>query len=376
MKFLFVVSPGSGKKSGIGGAQIHVRDLARALSANGHEVTIATKDNTSVSEMYQREPVTWINLPDFVRPLHPLQDIKTSLHLRKIIKSTQPDIISLHSSKPGIVGRFAAIGLPAKVLFTAHGWAFTPGVPALRRYLYLSIEFLAQFFCDRIVTVSEFDRALALSFGFSSRKVLTIHNGMPDRLGNLKHRNNMSSDSPVGSTGVATILTIARFSSQKDYETLFSALKLMQTRSVRLIAIGGGDDFDKLKKLIQDLGIENKVELVGEKKDVYPYFEQATAYVLSSHWEGLPRSIIEAMMMKLPVVATNVGGNSELIDDGVTGFLVNRSNPVELAEKLDRLIVDSALTNEMGKKARQRYEDMFSFENMMARYTDLYDNLV
>lgn len=371
MKILFVVSPGDGRHMGFGGAQIHVRDLARALDSDGHEVSVATNHSTSVADVFRYENSEFVDLPDLTRPITPLGDVKTILQLRKICAEIKPDIVSLHSSKPGVLGRVAMIGRPTVVIFTAHGWSFTPGIPIPTRGFYMLIEFFTQFLCDKIVTVSDFDRKLALAARFRRPKLQTIRNGSLDRTPTPCRKKY------VRKSGTVTLVTIARFSNQKDHETLFNALQLLP-ENVRLIVIGGGkrETINLWESRLDRLGLCSRVKILGEINNVFPYLEQADVFVLSSNWEGLPRAVIESMMMGLPVVATNVGGVSELVEDGKTGFLVGRRNHQELAERVTYLLDNPDISTQMGWHARQRYEKEFQFERMYESHLKLYKSLL
>ncbi|MBO2521424.1 MAG: hypothetical protein CW345_06435 [Firmicutes bacterium] len=116
-----------------------------------------------------------------VRPIRPRDDFRAALHIRRELRKLRPDLVSTHSSKAGLLGRIAArsLGLPA--IFTAHGWAFTEGVPDRQRRLYVHVERIAARLCDRIITVSNYDKKLALQHRIAPvSKVVCIHNGMPD----------------------------------------------------------------------------------------------------------------------------------------------------------------------------------------------------
>ena len=121
--------------------------------------------------------------------------------------------------------------------------------------------------------------------------------------------------------------------------------------------------------------LADRVEFLGERDDARAFLAQADVYALASHWEGLPRSILEAMSASLPVVASDVGGVSETVRDGVNGFLVPRADVPVLAERLGRLLRDPTLRRAMGRAGRQRYETEFRFEMMLERTVALYQRM-
>ena len=131
-----------------------------------------------------------------------------------------------------------------------------------------------------------------------------------------------------------------------------------------------------IKRSIYSLGLSNRVFLLGERNDVPSILASSDVFVLPSNWEGLPYTVIEAMMAGLPVVATSVGGVPELVEDGVTGFLVPRSDPEALAEALQRLIDDPELRERMGKAGRQKAMCEFTLDRMLRETEKVYEEVL
>ncbi|HKO84735.1 MAG TPA: glycosyltransferase, partial [Actinomycetota bacterium] len=146
----------------IGGVQIHVRDLAVTLKSRGHEPTVIVGGGGPLIDVLRQAEVPVVVLPHLVVPIHPVSDFRALGDIRTALAEVRPDIIPVHSSKAGILGRIAAhrLGIPA--VLTAHGWNFTPGISAVPAAAYRQIERLAGPLASRIITVSEFDRKLAI----------------------------------------------------------------------------------------------------------------------------------------------------------------------------------------------------------------------
>lgn len=177
MHVAFIVT----RADSIGGAQIHVRDMAFRLLPDGHRVSVLTGSEGPLTDILQDAGVEVRILPHLVRPMNPLKDFLAILEARIHLKDLKPDIVSTHTAKAGLVGRLAAWSLGIPSIFTAHGWQFAEGISWFQRIIVESLERFTARICRRIITVSEYDRELALRRKVvPPEKIITIHNGMPD----------------------------------------------------------------------------------------------------------------------------------------------------------------------------------------------------
>jgi glycosyltransferase involved in cell wall biosynthesis len=357
MKIAYVITLMDGR----GGAQVHVRDLSLWLKARGHEPVILAGTVGSVSSDLEAQGVEVIHVPDIVRPINPVRDLKAIWALRRKLLQVRPDVVSCHSSKAGMVGRAAArlAGLP--VIFTAHGWAFTPGVPPFQRYIYMAAEWACGPLADHIVTVSERGRRQALAAHIAPpQKITTIHNGMP----NIEIGSQEDHEPP-------RIGMIARFADPKDHRTLIAALGMLKDLSWQLQLVGGGNS-GPIRDQAMALGIADRIDFAGERSDTDIVLRGLDIFVLLSRHEGFPRSILEAMRTALPVVATEVGGISESVIDGETGLLVPFADVTATAIALRALLCSREKRRRMGEHGRQRYLDHFTFEHMANPTLEIY----
>jgi glycosyltransferase involved in cell wall biosynthesis len=260
----------------------------------------------------------------------------------------------------------AQLGIPA--LFTAHGWSFTTGVPALPARLYRWVERLTAGFADRIITVSEYDRQLALRYRVvSPAKLVTVHNGMPDVAPALRARPERCPP---------RLVMIARFEPQKDHATLLRALAQLKSTPWELDVIGDGPLRAQAAALATELGIGQRVRFLGFRRDIAEQLAQHELFLLISHWEGFPRSILEAMRAGLPVVASDVGGVRESVVQGETGFVVAPQDVGALSARLETLLSDPGLRSRLGAAGRLRYEQHFTFERMFEQTLAVYSALI
>jgi glycosyltransferase involved in cell wall biosynthesis len=352
----------------IGGAQVHVRDLAAAMAGYGHEATVLAGGTGPYMEALRRAGVGTVSLKHLAATINPYRDTRAFAELYRGLRRLRPDLVSTHSSKAGVLGRLAARALGLPVVFTAHGWSFTPGIPQRAAAVYRWIERLASPLASRIITVSEFDRQLALEhLTAAAEKVVTVHNGMPDIDPGLRANPGRS---PV------RLAMVARFEAQKDHTTLFKALAHLRQQPWHLDLIGDGPLLPEAEGMVRELGLTDRVRFWGQSMSVDQRLADAQVALLITNWEGFPRSILEAMRAGLPVVASAVGGVAESVRDGVNGFLIPREDVEGLRQRLGQLLTDPSLRIRMGRSGREHYERNFTLEHTVRKTLAVYREIV
>jgi glycosyltransferase involved in cell wall biosynthesis len=348
----------------IGGAQIHVRDLAAAVQAQGHSATVITSGSGPFIDGLRAQNTPTIVLRHLAVPIGPARDLRALREIRAILGELRPDLLTAHSSKAGVLGRLAGRSLRIPVVLTVHGWSFTPGIPSRQAAVYRQIERFVGPLASKIITVSEFDRQLALDARIATAaRVVTVHNGMPDVSLRLRA-------DPVGTP--PRLVMVARFGPQKDHLTLFNALAGLQGHPWELDLIGEGPLMGEMASLAAALGIGGRVRFLGQRTDVDEILAQAQASLLVSNWEGFPLSILEAMRAGLPVVASSVGGVSESVRDGETGYLIPRGGVDLLRDRIGRLLTAPAERARLGNNGRAYYERHFTLDHAVAKTLAVY----
>ncbi|PHI31818.1 glycosyltransferase family 4 protein [Budvicia aquatica] len=363
MKIVYVIT----KADEIGGAQIHIRDLAKKLLGDGHVVEVVVGEKGALINELEKIGVNYYIIPELVRDIDFFKDVKCVFRLRNLLKSIAPNIVSLHSSKAGVIGRAASIGLPYSVVFTAHGWSFANGVSFKSKVLYIIIEKLFSRLSDVIITVSQQDKNLALKYKVAKdEKQVVIHNGMPLIQLNKKTSNDYTTQ----------LISVARFSNQKDHITLFYALSELNQLNWHLSLVGKGPLLPSMMQLASDLGISARITFLGERSDVSSLLDNSDIFLLISNWEGFPRSILEAMRSGLPVIASDVGGVSESVIHGETGYLVDRKSIEQIKHAINSLILDKKLSSDLGAKGALKFAKDFTFDSMYKKTLSVYNALI
>ena len=364
LKIAYVVT----RAEPIGGVQIHVRDLAVSLRAQGHTPTILTGGAGPFVDVLRATGIPVVVLPHLTVPIHPIRDWRALREIRRGLADVRPQLIAVHSSKAGILGRLAGRSLGIPTLLTAHGWNFTPGISPVPAAAYRLIERSAGPLASRIITVSEFDRRLALDARITTEdRIVTVHNGMPDIASPLRAHPDRN---PV------RLVMVARFGAQKDHSTLLRALAGLRSYSWELDLIGDGPLMGQTESLATSLGIGDRVRFLGQRLDVEEILASAQVSLLVTNWEGLPLSILEAMRAGLPVVASSVAGIGEAVRDGETGYLVPRGDVALVRDRVERLLTDPGLRLRLGRGGRARYERHFTLEHFVARTLAVYEDVL
>lgn len=362
MRIFYIITRGDV----IGGANVHLLDLASGMKELGHQVKVAAGGEGAFSNKVKNAGIDYISLKFMRRDIDFFNDIKSLWELGKIIKKNRPDVVHVHSSKAGILGRLVCKVLNVPVIFTVHGWAFTEGVAHKKRILYIFVEKFMSFFSGHIITVSDYDRELALKNKVvSSSTMITIHNGVKDRSSSKNYSNNKR-----------RLIMVARFDYPKDQEFLLRSLALLKDDDWSLEFVGDGPLLDSAKQVAENLGLSDCVTFSGTCDDVPERLAAADIFLLISNWEALPLSVIEAMASSLPVIASNVGGIKELVEDQNSGLLVAKGDHTATAMAIRQLLHSPELREKMGKAGRKRYENGFTYQVMLQKTCALYSRVI
>ena len=361
MKIAYVIT----RSDEVGGAHIHVRDLAQWMSNLGHEVKVFVGGEGVFTEKLTEVNLSVFRLQYMQREISPINDIKAINELKSALKEYSPDLVSAHSAKAGMIARIACRILRLPCIFTAHGWSFARGTARPKRDIFLLIEKLLAPLSAKIITVCEQDKNFALTHSLcKEEKLNVIHNAMPDVSTELL---------ATASNTCAHLIMVARFEYPKDHQILIEALSNLKDLDWELDLIGDGPLMSAIRQQAAELGIDQKIRFLGRRWDGAEMMAVADVFILTSFWEGFPRSIIEAMRARLPVVASDVAGVSEAVIDGTTGYLIRDRDAKVLKEKLALLIGNPNQRARLGESGRQRYEKLFTFERMANKTLDLYN---
>ena len=363
-------------KSVWGGAAKYVFDLATNLSDN-FEVKVAAGGQGKFYEKIKQIDIPYYQISNFQKSVNPFKDIFAFFEILSLLFQLKPNIIHVNSSKAGgIVGVAGLIyklliGKEIKLIFTAHGWAFNEDRSKLQLFLIKLFSKLTCLFYNKIICVSEYDYKIAIENNTApSYKLITIHNGIDSK--NLSFLSREKAQKKlINKTSPFVIGTIAEWTDNKGLIYLLRAIKEIKDKKFDIILIGSGENPDKEKmyNFVKKNNLKN-VYLIEFIDNAAYYLKAFDIFVLPSLKEGLPYTILEAMVAEIPIIATNVGGVPEMLDD--CGILIPSKNPDLIGKKILYLINNPELAQEMTRKAREKVEKEFSLEEMLLQIKNRY----
>jgi len=362
MKILYIIT-----KSEAGGAQTHIYQLAKYMTEQGNRVGVMSYPGGWLEEKVKRLGAKFYPNIYFSNTLHSIKWLKAKKEIKKALEDFKPDLVSCHSTMAGFLGRLV-IKNKIPTIFTAHGWGFTLGTPFWRKYLVIFAEKIAAKFSSMIICVSDFDRNLSLKYKIaSSDKVVTIHNGV--EIQKDVDLSKKDFNYPL------KIIFVGRLAEPKDPLLLLGAYNSLSggdKEKSEILIIGEGEKRKELEDFIFKNKLDDKVKLLGEleREEVFEVLKNSDIFVLPSKWEGFPRSVLEAMSCGLPVIASNVGGIKEAVDN--CGILVKRGDKEGIKNAFEKLLKNPPLIREMGEKAREKAKEEFSLEKMIGGTEEIY----
>jgi len=311
------------------------------------------------------------------RPINPLKDILALFEIYALIKKNNIRIVHTHGSKAGILGRLSAGFAQVKfICHTVHGWSFNDFQPFFLRKVFIFLERLCARWTDKIIVVSSSDQ----------QKGLAKHIGSPDKYRLIRYGIDYS-EFTLSSPGIRKELGIAAqdltvgmvscFKPQKAPQDFIRLAFLVKQSlpGVKFILVGDGVLRAKIQAAINKFNLQKNVLLTGWRRDINRILSAMDVLALTSLWEGLPITVLEAIASSVPVIATNTGGIEEAIIDGKTGFLVLPQDMRGMSEKLTLLLKDADLRRQVAQNAKSNLNGDFALAKMVKNYQDLYRSL-
>lgn len=352
----------------------------RLLINMGYEVQVACNfnDRSSLSdekvallkEKLNAMGVKYHNIPFERQPLKP-QNLTAYKELKTLIDSEKFDLIHCHTPVGGIITRLAAAKSRkkngTKVIYTAHGFHFFKGAPLINWLIYFTAEKLCSYFTDTIITINKEDFHNAET-KLSAEKVCYVPGVGVDTAffsSNAGKRQALLSEISADANSII-LLSIGELSDRKNHSVSIKALSEIDNESLHLVIAGTGEKRDEFLSLAKELGIDGRVHLLGFRTDVAELLKSGDIFLFPSIQEGLPVALMEAMSCGLPVICSEIRGNTDLIDDSC-GILCPATDVGAFKSAIEKLISDEALRKAMSEKALEESKkyDIKIIENYM-----------
>ncbi len=386
-KILYIITQGAW-----GGAQRYIFDLTTNLNKN-FDIIVAVGEPRGKLDLQsklktQNSKLKTIQLTHLVRKISPIKDVLAIFELKKLYEDVNPDIVHLNSSKAGIIGSLVKIvsrNFQARVVYTAHGWVFNEPLSWFRKNLYLFLEKFTAKFKDKIIVLSKQDKhTLTDILNAKEEKVSLISLGinLPQKtLSKEKSREKLLNKIPNSKHPTKNdiwIGTVAGLYRTKGIDTLIESIKLFNshpaTKNYQFLIIGDGPEKDKSLSLINSYDLEN-VHLLGFIDSVTQFLPAFDLFVLPSRKEGLPYVLLEAIACNIPIIATDVGGISSLIENKKTGILIEPNNCEILTRELVKSIENRSELQKYADEASKKIEEI-SLKKMLMETKEVYSSLL
>jgi glycosyltransferase involved in cell wall biosynthesis len=365
-----------------GGVGEYLRWLAAGLDRDCFRLTVGclSEGGPGLAAELSRIPgVRAFSLAMSRYKINPFSDAGVLVQLAWIIRREKFDLIHAHTSKPGYLARLAAAGTGIPVIYRPACFAFHDAAGWLQRVSTAALErFAARFLTARIMTVCEDERDLARRYHVGrDGQIVTIHTGIDSRPFDAPV-DRLAQRAALGVPDAAPLIgTVGRLTPQKAPLDFVQAAVQVHARrpDAHFVWIGNGPLEAQTRALATSHNLTEVFHFAGQRRDVPALLSTLDCFVLSSHWEGFSLAVLEAMAAGLPIVATRVMGASEAIQEGITGLLVSPGHPPALAQAILDLINDPERARRFGVCGRQRVEQQFTRERMIARISQLYQEV-
>jgi glycosyltransferase involved in cell wall biosynthesis len=361
-----------------GGVGLLILSLVKHLDRRAFKLSVAFGRGYLLDRSFDEAGVTVYTLSTS-RRVGLLAVIRGTLEVYRILSRGRYDIVQSHTSVGGVIGRLAgwAARTPV-VLWTVHGLGAHPGHPAWKRLLLRSVESVLDWFTNHYVAVSNDLRDAGVRAGiYPADKVSVIPNGLqldhvPSSMDRAAKRRALGIPE-----GCPVIGTVTRLEPQKANDVFLQAVAGVTRHMPDLVTLIAGDGPQRadLEGMAASLGLTERVRFLGWRTDAVELLGILDIFCMSSRWEGCPMVLLEAMAMRCPIVATDIGGVREIVINEETGLLVALDDPEALANAVLHLLGDDAKRERFGEAGRRRVKERFSAEGMLDAYGRLYRNL-
>jgi glycosyltransferase involved in cell wall biosynthesis len=357
--------------------------LVDEMEKQGYEIHTAC-NREQIGEELQRKGYVIKHIP-FERNLNVISHLKSLFALIKLIKKEKYDSIHAHTPVASIISRLAAkiAGVPL-IVYTAHGFYFHENMKPLFYKIAYNIERIwGKYLTDYLFFQSKEDYELARQNKFNlPERLIHINNGVSgERFNPEKYNRNLIRKNMGFEDNDVVIMFTGRLVKEKGIQELLLAFNDLKKKNnfLKLMVVGGGVQGDRdginIDELINSFSseVKNSIHLLGLRDDIPELLSVADIFTLPSYREGLPRSIIEAMAMGKPVVATNIRGCREEVFPGVNGFLCKARDAKDLAFHLEKIITDKEMMSKLGSNSRELFLKEFEEQLVLDRQLEIFN---
>ena len=364
----------------IGGAQDNTLYTVELLDKEKYDISLCCNlDGELVERAKKVEAVKLFDIPFLGREVSPYRDIRAFLSLYKLFKEEDFTIIHTHSSKAGLLARLAAVlNKTPIVIHTIHGFAFNDFMNGLKKNFFIYLEKLLAKWTDVLITVSNLNKKKIIDLNIAhENKIKNIYSGIDLSLFTNKRDDEFRKELNLENDHLL-LGSVGRLSNQKDPITMIEAFGIISKPfpNAHLALVGDGELKGKILEKIDQLKLNGRIHLTGNKNNPWSVYHSMDLFIMSSIYEGLGRSITEALSCGVPVVCTDVEGVPEIVRDNITGILVRPKDSNKLADAIIRTLNDMETAKKMAEEGRRFVNDNFDVNKMVNDIDSLYNTLI
>lgn len=344
-------------------------------------------------ELVKSSKIKLIFCSFLIREIHPVKDCLAFIQLVELLAKIKPDIVHTHSSKAGVLGRWASFVIniatftkrKIKIIHTFHGFAFSKFHALFVRLLYVVIEFYTAIISDKLIFVANDNILTAKKYKIGNpKKFVLIRSGIKiERFYKLalnqqvklvtKKNMNILPEEKI-------VTTIGPFKPQKNLADFIRMAKIVVGKlpniKIKFLIAGDGEQRSMLMSLTKQLGMEDKIKFLSWYEKIEDLLCVTDIFVMTSLWEGLPRSVVESLVCGVPVICYAVDGLNDIIKNGINGYLIQPKNVKELANKVVSLLTDDRQLECMKQNAVITIDKSFDIDYMVYQQEVLYNELM
>ena len=307
-------------------------------------------------------------------------DMSVVHRLADEVEREEYDIIHCHGARANFIAMFLRKKVKKPFITTIHSdYELDFKDNFYKKIIFTSLNKFALKRFKYFIAISDTFKDMLIDRGFKEEEIFTAYNGI-DMEQELKYisREEFLGRYGINYEGKIIIGIAARLDKVKDHETFINAASIILNRRKDIIFLIAGDGYErrKLESLVQELGIEEYIYFLDYVKDQFSFFNAIDINTLTSLSESFPYAILEGALMKKPIISTNVGGLSKLIEDDENGYLIPVGDSKELADKIDILSADKSKVKEMGEKLYKKVEEKYSSNAMARKHIEIYQEIL
>lgn len=365
-----------------GGVSEYLKMFFKYSNRNDFEISLICSEGYTDEINIFEELIDNVEMINICREISFKKDLLSCYNIYKYAKKNKPDLIYLHSSKAGVLGRIVGAILRIPCIYNPHGWAFNMDTNKRKKRMYILIEKIFSKLTYKIIAISDYEKEIAIKYNVSDEnKITVINNGVDiERYYGSKEKYNLKEvKKEIGIPEESFVVgMVARLTVGKGPDTFLSIAKKLLDRydDVYFVMVGDGEEYSNVIKLIKELNLEDRVRITGWVNDSYKFISIFDIALLTTRWEGFGLALTEYMVSKKPVIASNVGAVPNVIRNNKDGVLVEVDDVNGFYDAIVELRENTETSNYLIDNGYERVINKFDVKILVKQHEELFDKII